>query len=114
VDRLQASDGRDLLASLRKYGGYRVILNGAKHNDFTDEALVSPLDRLSYRGTIPASELQRVVRSYVLAFFNKTLRGKDSELLNGSASPFKQVSFEVWTPTGETRDMAILGRITTH
>ena len=95
--KLNASDAANVMSSLQRFGGYLVLLNGAHHDDFTDENMVSPLRVLAHRGTIPPSELQSIVRTYVLAFFDKTLRGKDSSILNES-SPFQQVSITRWPP----------------
>jgi hypothetical protein len=42
--------------------------------------------------------MQTIVRDYTLAFFDKTLRGKESPLLDsGNTSPFGEVRFEQWS-----------------
>ena len=93
---LDGSDSADLETSLHKYGGFVLLVRGAAHEDFTDEPLVSPLRMISHRGTVPAQRMQNIVRSYVLAFFDKTLRGKDSVILRANSSPYAEVSIEVW------------------
>jgi dienelactone hydrolase len=95
---LDATDVAELKASLLKYGGYSVLISGAEHDDFTDQPLVSPLRRLSHRGTIPASKMQTIVRSYVLAFFEQELRHKDADILQAGSHPFADASLEVWPP----------------
>jgi predicted dienelactone hydrolase len=93
---LDASDYADLANSMRRYGGYIVTFDGAEHEDFTDQGLVSPLRRFSHAGTIPAPEMEKAVRAYVLAFFDKAMRGQDSSILHAGAQPFKQVSLTVF------------------
>jgi predicted dienelactone hydrolase len=93
---LDKTDFEDVKASLRQFGGYRLAVDGTAHNDFSDQPLVSPLRSISHRGSMPAPEIQRIVRAYVLAFFDKTLRGEDSEILRAHLPPFQHVSFEVW------------------
>jgi dienelactone hydrolase len=97
---LNTQDGIDLLHSLRSYGGYVVTLKGAEHVDFTDQGLVSPLRSVSHAGTISASEAEAIVRAYVVAFFDKTLRGQDPKILRDPASPFPDATFETWTGSG--------------
>ncbi len=103
ADQLDDRDAADVEASLRRYGGYHLVLKGAQHDDFTDESLVSPVRRLANRGTIPAGQLQDIVRTYVLAFFDKTLRGKDPSILHETSSPFKEVSFDSWPSSAQTQ-----------
>jgi len=93
---LDVSDFADLKTSMSKFGGYRVSVNGAAHQDFTDQPLVSPLRLLSHRGALPADELEKVARAYVLAFFDRTIRGKDSALLHAGSTPYAGVTLEVW------------------
>jgi dienelactone hydrolase len=98
---LDAADERDLESSLNRFGGYRVSVRGAYHEDFTDQALMSPLAPVAQRGSIPAEEMHRIVREYVLAFVDKILRGKDSELLRANASPFQEVTLKIWPGGGD-------------
>ncbi len=93
---LDATDSADLIASVRKFGGGVMTVNGATHDDFTDQPLISPFRKISHRGTLPAWRVHDVVRNYVLAFFDKALRGKDSEIFHAKVSPYAEVSFEEW------------------
>ena len=94
---LDAADSADTRASLRKFGGYLLSVNGAAHEDFTDQPLVSPLQALSHRGALPARQVQSIVRTYVVAFFNKTLRGEDPEVLRTHTGPYAETSLEEWS-----------------
>ena len=96
-DTLNFSDSAELAASLRRYGGFLLTLKGAEHDDFTDQPLVSPLRRFSHRGAIPASELEAILRTYVLAFFDQTLRGKEQGPLQEKAALFPDATLESWT-----------------
>jgi len=93
---LNVSDSAELAASLRRYGGLVLTLQGAEHDDFTDQPLVSPLRRFSHRGAIPAPELQTILRTYVVAFFDRTLRGKEPEALHSKAALFPEAKLETW------------------
>jgi hypothetical protein len=93
---LNTTDFADTEASLHRFGGYRLSVNGAEHEDFTDQPLVSPLRLLSHRGTVSAARMQSIVRTYVLAFFDQTLRGEDPGILRALSSPYAGVSLEVW------------------
>jgi predicted dienelactone hydrolase len=95
---LDATDFADTEASLHRFGGYLLSINGANHEDFTDQPLVSPFRQLSHRGTVPTAQLQRIVRTYVLAFFDRTLRGEDPGVLRARTSSYAGVTLESWPP----------------
>lgn len=57
-------------------GSYRVVLPEADHDSFTDGPLLRPALRPNQ-----AEEILSQVRAYTLAFFEQTLRGRESELL---------------------------------
>jgi predicted dienelactone hydrolase len=95
---LETTDFAELKASLQNFGGYMLSVKGASHEDFTDQPLISPLRYLSHRGMLPAREIHNIVRSYVVAFFDKTLRGEDPEILGAYASPYAEVLLEEWPP----------------
>jgi predicted dienelactone hydrolase len=84
---------------LKDYGGYRLFISGTQHMDFTDQPLTSPFSLLSFTGPIAPARIQNILRTYVLAFFDKTLRGQDPAVLNrDNSSPFHEVQMEQWTP----------------
>ncbi|MGD0857912.1 MAG: dienelactone hydrolase family protein [Terracidiphilus sp.] len=98
---LDATDSADTEASLRRFGGYLLSVKGAAHDDFTDQPLISPLRSLSHCGPIPARRIQSIVRSYVVAFFNKTLRGEDSGILDAHSNPYSEAWLDAWTASRE-------------
>jgi len=82
-------------AMMSKSNGYHVTVHGSTHSSFTDRSLFSPWKRYSGEGSIPANREYSIIRQYVLAFFDKTLNGKDSPLLDPSNHPFPETSMEI-------------------
>ncbi len=99
-DQMDATDEADIKASLRKFGGYRVFARGAHHEDFTDQSLLSPFRRVNQRGTVPADTMQKIVRTYVLAFLDKTVRGLDPPILHPYSQPIPEAQLQVWPGGG--------------
>jgi dienelactone hydrolase len=90
-------------ANLKQFGGYKLYIAGAQHMDFTDQSLYSPWGKLTETGPIPPARMHEILREYVLGFFDQTIRGKDSTLLqSGNASPFREVRFERWTAESQS------------
>jgi predicted dienelactone hydrolase len=90
-DALNASD----LEAMKRFGAYRVFLHGSTHESFTDHSLFSPLARLSGVGTIPKEHEYEIVRAYTLAFFERTLRGADPQLLKKLPGPYPEATLEL-------------------
>jgi predicted dienelactone hydrolase len=100
---LDVSDAKQIDSSLKQYGGYKLYVNDTSHMDFTDHSLVSPWRNWTERGHIAPSQIQTIVRAYVLAFFDETLRGEKPPLLeSGNSSPFHEVQIEQFTPESKT------------
>jgi predicted dienelactone hydrolase len=96
---LDVPDAKQIVASLKQYGGYRLYVDTASHMDFTDHSLVSPWRNWTERGHISPGRIQTIVRAYVLAFFDETLRGgKPGLLQSGNSSPFREVRIEQFAP----------------
>jgi dienelactone hydrolase len=99
LDELNTSDENEVASSLKEYGGYKLYVSGTSHMDFTDNPLVNPWRRWAERDHISAAEIQSIVRSYVLAFFDETIRGERSNLLRpGSSGRFHEIQIEQWLP----------------
>lgn len=77
-DQLERTDRLLVDANLHKYGGLKAYVQGSQHQDFTDQTLVSPIQRLTYTGPIPGQRMRQITREIVLGFFDQTLkhRGK--------------------------------------
>jgi len=97
---LDVNDMKQIDASLKQYGGYKLYVDGTSHMDFTDHSLVSPWRNWTQRGHISPARIQTIVRAYVLAFFDETLRGEKPALLqSGDSSPFREVQIEQFIPS---------------
>ena len=96
---LDVSDAKQIDSSLQQYGGYKLYVSGTSHLDFTDHSLVSPWRNWIERGHISPAQIQTIVRTYVLAFFDETLRGQKPSLLQSeNPSPYSEVQIEQFTP----------------
>ena len=95
----EAFKGANALLFARAQGPvYSVVINGTTHQNFSDMTLQAPqLERLSVPksmeqtvgivgpivGTIDGHRAREITNAYVLAFFDKHLRGQNSHLLTG-------------------------------
>ncbi len=76
--------------------GYKVIVRGTRHFNFTDSpVLFSPIMRATgMLGSIDGQRGLAITSDYVCAFFDKYLNNTDSPLLDGPSSRYPEVSFE--------------------
>lgn len=75
--------------------GYIVRAKGMFHQDFSDAPLLSPLTRaLGITGPIGKERARAITSAYVLAFFDRYLKGRQSVLLSGPSSQYPEVLFE--------------------
>ncbi len=78
---------------LHEYGGYYLRIPDSLHLDFTDRPLYSRIRRLTKTSRLEPKFEEEVYNNYLLAFFEKTLNGKDEPLLNKMPSPYPTVLF---------------------
>jgi len=78
---------------LHEYGGYYLRIPGSVHLDFTDRPLYSRIRRVTKTSGLEPKFEEEVYNNYILAFFEKTLNGKDEPLLNKMPSPYPTVLF---------------------
>jgi hypothetical protein len=81
-------------AFLARNGGYNLTIKNARHLNFADTALFSPLRRLTGAGRIDTQRCMHIVNNYTLAFFECYLNDHPSALLNGPSAAFPEVIFE--------------------
>ena len=75
--------------------GYHLEIEETRHFDFTDVPLVSPLtDLLDLTGDIAPARMHTIVNAYTIAFFNHTLFGIPSPLLDAPSSEYPEVIFQ--------------------
>ena len=73
-DQLEREDLAGVDQSLARYGGCEAYLARTQHADFTDQTLISPVQRLTYTGPLTPLRVRPIVRGLVLAFFDQTLK----------------------------------------
>ncbi len=71
---------------------YAARVEGTDHGDFSDLGLFYPRPE----GRIDPRRGHEIINAYTLAFFDQYLRGRQSELLGGAASPFPEVTLRTW------------------
>lgn len=79
---------------LKRNGGYNLTIALSKHINFSDNALFSPLRRLTGAGRINARRCMAIVDAYSLAFFEKTLENKPEPLLDGPSPAYPEVTLD--------------------
>ena len=77
-----------------KNDGYFLVIDGAKHQNFTDFSIFASFDKnKNFLGKIDGIQMEKIMNTYILAFFDKYVRGKDSDLLDKKAQKFEEVEF---------------------
>lgn len=77
-----------------KADAYFLVIDGAKHQNFTDFSIFASFDKnKNFLGKIDGTQMEKIMNAYVLAFFNKYLLGKDSDLLDKKLQKFEEVEF---------------------
>ena len=95
--RKELREGDAELLSTVRAGSYRVLLRGFQHQSFSDQLLI-----LSSGDSNTKAGYQRemtIIREYTLAFFDQTLKSKDSSLLKASPTDYPEVTVERFTPS---------------
>ncbi len=88
----------ELLAGLTQTG-YRMTIRGTRHYDFTLLPLLTPLaPALKLKGPIEGQRGMQIITDYLLAFFDKHLKGESEPLLDGPSAAYPEVIFERRTP----------------
>ncbi|HNO84508.1 MAG TPA: hypothetical protein PKM54_07770 [Anaerolineales bacterium] len=69
-----------------------IVISGTKHFDFSDLPLLSPIaPQLGLKGPLNGGRVVEIVNSYLLGFFEMTLKNQPSELFNGNFADFNEV-----------------------
>lgn len=94
--REDLDDARKLQAHFARDGGLWVTIHGTTHMNFTDRTLILPWTRLTEGGAIDARRAVEITNRYVLAFFDRWLRGRESPLLNSVPADLPDVSLQAF------------------
>jgi predicted dienelactone hydrolase len=71
-----------------------VTILGANHYDFTDLPALSPLTpQLGLKGPINGARVQKIIQTYVLAFFDQQFKGNPSGLFSGAQPDYPDVIY---------------------
>jgi predicted dienelactone hydrolase len=89
-----AQDDQCIRQRLSESGGCLLTLRGARHMNFCDSPLYSPVRRLTHAGPIQPTRAMEIINAYMLAFFRAKLNGRDEPLLSGPSSAYPEVEFE--------------------
>jgi predicted dienelactone hydrolase len=84
--------------------GYNIYVRDAYHINFTDFNLVSPLFKFPLFGAlgkIDTRQMERIMNAYTLAFFDQTLKGIPSPLLQGDSPDYPEVELKVFAAISE-------------
>jgi predicted dienelactone hydrolase len=74
---------------------YRLLIKGTAHGNFEDLSLFSPLFKImGMTGPIDGRRMETILNRYLLAFFDRHLRGMDVPLLNGPDPDYPEVDFQ--------------------
>jgi hypothetical protein len=66
-------------------------IQGTTHYDFSDLPMLSLIaPQLGLKGPLNGARVIEITNTYLIAFFDKTLKGKPTELFDGPA-PYKEV-----------------------
>lgn len=100
----------DIHASMRSVfeglpgDGYITLVPDMFHIDFSDGRLLSPqIEARGLCGAIDGDRALAILNAYVLAFFDRHLRGRPAPLLDGRTAPFPEVILETRRMTSVSR-----------
>ena len=80
--------------SLAGGSGRWLTLRGAKHMNFHDRALYTPLRSLTHAGPIQPLRAMEIINAYVLSFLQTHLGGRDEHLLDAPSARYPEIGFE--------------------
>lgn len=76
-----------------------VYIEGTAHYDFSDLPLLSPLaPKLGLKGPINGKRVITIMDDYLLSFFDKTLKGDESNLFDSTYTKYKEVKHLQYSP----------------
>ncbi|MBN1223363.1 MAG: hypothetical protein JXB23_08940 [Candidatus Aminicenantes bacterium] len=91
----ETKDHNDFVYDRMKNMTYSVTIKGSSHMDFTDMFFTSPVVKMFSKTAIRDNRMYRVANAYILAFFDKYLKGKGSRLLEEPSKDYPEVTFKI-------------------
>jgi dienelactone hydrolase len=90
---MDVADFKVMTPMLAQHGEYFAELPTGNHAAFTDRPSFSPYVRFGGSDPAETARLDAIIRQYAVAFFQQTLRGQPSPLLQQQPSPYAGVQF---------------------
>ncbi len=90
--QLDDADNAAVDGTSARFGGLRAYIARTQHMDFTDQTLVSPIQRLTFTGPIKGERVRTILRGMIVGFFDEALKGE------GEVPGFAEVRMEVHPP----------------
>ena len=85
----------DFFYNKAENAAYIVTIKGTEHLNYTDESLIGGFTKLSGQlGKIDGNRCVKIINSYILAFFDKHLKGNASSLLDSPSPDYPEVEFK--------------------
>ena len=85
----------DIFLQLKENPLYMVIIKNTTHQNFSDISIWGKLFRMQMLGKINGERCLQIQNRYILAFFEKYLKGIDSKFLNGLSSEYPEVDIKL-------------------
>ena len=85
---------REKTFSKMSSGAYLVVVKGAQHNSFSDMQFIAPEPYGDTRSN--AERVLTITNAYILAFFDRYLKGRQQSLLKASDQMFPEVTLKVY------------------
>jgi pimeloyl-ACP methyl ester carboxylesterase len=101
-NEMEALDWKRKESWLAHRGGYELMIRGTLHMNYSDRPLFSPVKRLTGAGEIAPGRALQIADAYILAFFDRTLKGEPENLLDGPVERFPEAIFKAYpAPTSQ-------------
>lgn len=85
----------DIFFKLKNNPLYMVLVKNTTHQNFSDISIWGGLFKIQLLGKIDGERFLQILNTYILAFFDKHLKGKDSSLLKDPSPHYPEVDIKV-------------------
>jgi predicted dienelactone hydrolase len=83
---------------------YRLVVRGSHHLNYTDFSLLAPVVQVpGVLGTVDPARMEAIMNAYLVAFFDRHLKGAAAPLLDQRPSPFPEVDLRSRAPGATAR-----------
>jgi len=85
----------DIFFELKNNHLYMILVKNTTHQNFSDISIWGGLFKMQMLGKIDGERFLQIQNTYILAFFDKYLKGKDNSLLKGPSPDYPEVYIKV-------------------